>query len=143
MTESNNHTLTDNQNEQALNSLRNEIESLKFQLKKKEDRIAALVPLYRQGLIWHNKNISGPLEAQLLSFPNSKRFDLMDAFAYIVELLEKGDRYFFPKSETQNPVEQKELKKVMADDYADLSYIENMADIAGDNMMKAGRWRQI
>ena len=42
MTESNNHTLTDNQNEQTLNSLKNEIDSLKFQLKKKEDRVASL-----------------------------------------------------------------------------------------------------
>jgi predicted nucleic acid-binding Zn-ribbon protein len=42
MTEPNNHTLTDNQYEQTLNSLRNEIESLKFRLIKKEDRIATL-----------------------------------------------------------------------------------------------------
>jgi predicted nucleic acid-binding Zn-ribbon protein len=42
MTEPNNHTLADNQNEQTLNSLRNEIESLRFQLKKKEDSIADL-----------------------------------------------------------------------------------------------------
>jgi len=42
MTEPNNQTLTDNQNEQTLNSLRNEIASLKFRLKKKEDRIASL-----------------------------------------------------------------------------------------------------
>jgi hypothetical protein len=42
MTEPNNYTLTDNQNEQTLNSLRNEIASLKFRLKKKEDRIASL-----------------------------------------------------------------------------------------------------
>jgi hypothetical protein len=42
MTEPNNQTLTDNQNEQTLNSLRNEIASLKFQLKKNEDRIASL-----------------------------------------------------------------------------------------------------
>ena len=42
MTEPNNHTLTDIQNVQTLNFLRNEIESLKFQLKKKDDRIATL-----------------------------------------------------------------------------------------------------
>ncbi|MGD0624661.1 MAG: hypothetical protein ABSB32_08075 [Thermodesulfobacteriota bacterium] len=42
MTEPNNHALTDNQKEQALNSLRNEIASLKFQLTKKKDRIASL-----------------------------------------------------------------------------------------------------
>jgi predicted nucleic acid-binding Zn-ribbon protein len=48
MTESNNQALTDNQNEQALNSLRYEIESLKFQLKKKEDRIATLDVMLNQ-----------------------------------------------------------------------------------------------
>jgi predicted nucleic acid-binding Zn-ribbon protein len=42
MTEPNNQTLPDNQNEQTLNFLRNEIESLKFTLRKKEDRIADL-----------------------------------------------------------------------------------------------------
>ena len=34
MTESNNHAPTDNQNEQTLNFLRNEIESLKFHTKE-------------------------------------------------------------------------------------------------------------
>ncbi len=48
MTEPNNPTLTDNGNEQAMNSLRNEIESLKFQLKKKEDRIASLDVMLNQ-----------------------------------------------------------------------------------------------
>jgi chromosome segregation ATPase len=42
MTEPTNITSTDNQNEQTLNFLRNEIDSLKFQLKKKEERIASL-----------------------------------------------------------------------------------------------------
>jgi hypothetical protein len=35
MTEPNNHTLTDNQNEQTLNSLRNEIASLKIPTNQK------------------------------------------------------------------------------------------------------------
>jgi len=42
MTDPNNHTPADNQNEQTLNFLRTEIDSLKFTLKKKEDRIASL-----------------------------------------------------------------------------------------------------
>jgi len=42
MTESNNHTLTDNKNEQALDFLRNEIADLKSRLTKKDDRIATL-----------------------------------------------------------------------------------------------------
>jgi phage terminase large subunit-like protein len=61
---------------------------------KKEDRIAALAPLYRAGYVYHNANCCGPLEAQLFSFPKPKRFDLMDALAYLVKMLEMGLRYF-------------------------------------------------
>lgn len=60
----------------------------------KLDRIRSLAPFYRKGLIYHNPQIAKPLELQLMSFPKSKRFDAADAAAYIVELLEAGDRYF-------------------------------------------------
>jgi phage terminase large subunit-like protein len=63
---------------------------------KKNDRIAMLNPLYRLGYIYHNKNVSHTLENQLMAFPKSKRDDVMDAFAYVVELLELGERYFAP-----------------------------------------------
>jgi len=63
---------------------------------KKEDRIAMLNPLYRLGYIFHNKNVTQILESQLIAFPKSKRDDVMDAFAYIVEMLELGERYFAP-----------------------------------------------
>jgi phage terminase large subunit-like protein len=68
----------------------------------KEDRVKALVPFYRRGLILHNSDamVCAPLEQQLLSFPRSKYWDVMDATAYIVELLELGERYFSPTSET-------------------------------------------
>lgn len=65
----------------------------------KEERIAALLPLYRQGLVWHNKNVCHGLEAQLLSYPHPERWDIMDAFAYIVELLDEGGRFFSPAYE--------------------------------------------
>ena len=61
---------------------------------KKEDRIAAMVPFYRQGFVYHNKNCAQGLEAQLLSFPRCRRFDIIDALAYFVEMLELGNRYF-------------------------------------------------
>jgi phage terminase large subunit-like protein len=61
---------------------------------KKEDRIAMLNPLYRLGYIWHNRNVSQVLESQLIAFPKSKRDDVMDACAYLVEMLELGERYF-------------------------------------------------
>jgi len=67
---------------------------------KKEDRIAMLNPLYRLGYIWHNKNISQILESQLIAFPKSKRDDVMDATAYLVEMLELGERYFAADAST-------------------------------------------
>ena len=57
MTEPDNHPLTDNQNEQTLNSLRNEIASLKFQLKKKDDRIASLDVMLNTVMESHNAEI--------------------------------------------------------------------------------------
>jgi chromosome segregation ATPase len=57
MTEPNNHTLTDNQSDQALNSLRNEIASLKFRLTKKDDRIASLDALLNTLMESHNAEV--------------------------------------------------------------------------------------
>jgi phage terminase large subunit-like protein len=106
-------------------------------------RIAALVPYYRQGLIWHNQNVSGPLEAQLLSFPNSKRLDCMDAMAYIIELMEKGERYFFAKMDKADEKEYEkskpsndEFELVMPDDYGDRI-------VDGDRIVESGSWRSI
>ncbi len=77
----------------------------------KADRIKALVPFYRQGLIYHNKTICGPLEMQLLSYPRAKYWDVMDCFAYVVELLEMGTRYMFP-----------EAVRSIEDEFKDLDY---------------------
>ena len=62
--------------------------------KGKIKRIGALVPYYRQGYIFHNKNCCAKLEGQLLSFPRSGLVDVADATAYIIEMLEIGGRYF-------------------------------------------------
>ena len=57
MSEPNNHTITDNQNEQTLNYLRNEIASLKSRLTKKEDRIASLDALLNSLMGSHNAEV--------------------------------------------------------------------------------------
>jgi len=80
--------------------------------KSKLERISALVPFYRQGLVYHNKAVASALEAQLLWFPKSKRIDIADALAYIVQLLEDGSRYFQP------------TQKNMKDEFADLDFDE-------------------
>ena len=69
---------------------------------KKEHRIKELVPYYRGGYIYHNASCAGikKLEQQLLMFPRSALWDLMDAEAYIIEMLELGERYFSPKEDT-------------------------------------------
>lgn len=67
--------------------------------KGKAQRVKSLAPLYRQGLVYHNKANCKALEQQLLSFPKAKRWDLMDAAGYIVEILEKGQRYMEPWEE--------------------------------------------
>ena len=65
----------------------------------KEERIEALRPFYRMGFIYHNKSACNQLEGQLISFPHSKKKDVMDALAYVVEMLEIGERYWIPRME--------------------------------------------
>lgn len=64
--------------------------------KGKQKRVRSLVPLYRSGLVYHNPQCTKALEAQLLSFPRPKRWDIMDALGYISEILERGGRYMSP-----------------------------------------------
>lgn len=79
---------------------------------KKEHRVKELVPYYRGGYIYHNASCAytRKLEQQLLMFPRSALWDMMDCLAYIIEMLELGERYFSP---TENPddaeAEYKEL----------------------------------
>jgi len=65
---------------------------------KKEQRVKELVPYYRGGYIYHNATCATmrKLEQQLLMFPRSALWDLMDAEAYLIEMLELGERYFSP-----------------------------------------------
>lgn len=70
---------------------------------KKDTRVAALAPFYRLGYIYHNPRCCDKLESQLLMFPRSKYWDVMDAAAYIVELLELEGDYFDPGSYMDSP----------------------------------------
>jgi len=68
---------------------------------KIEKRVPALVPFYRRGQVYHNRAVCTAMESQLLSFPKCRRFDIIDAEAYIVELLEVGMKYFCSESEEE------------------------------------------
>lgn len=72
--------------------------------KGKTLRVKELVPYFRGGYIYFNKACATikKLESQLLMFPRSKLWDLMDCLAYIIEMLELGERYFSPKSDPED-----------------------------------------
>lgn len=80
---------------------------------KKEERIASMVPFYRNGHVIHNEDDAGILEGQLLSFPRCTRFDAIDALAYFVKLFDIGNRFF--DSENPDEDEFEELKKMNQD----------------------------
>jgi predicted phage terminase large subunit-like protein len=80
---------------------------------KKELRIKELVPYYRMGYIYHNASCENmkKLEGQLLMFPRSALWDIMDCEAYIIEMLELGERYFSPNDNPEDSeAEFKELE---------------------------------
>ncbi|GAF73751.1 unnamed protein product, partial [marine sediment metagenome] len=87
---------------------------------KKELRVKELVPYYRQGYIYHNAACADvkKLEQQLLMFPRSRLWDIMDCEAYIIEMLELGERYFSPKD---NPED-------IESEYDDLDYEESISN---------------
>ncbi len=80
---------------------------------KKEHRIKELVPYYRGGYIYHNAACMGikKLEQQLLMFPRSALWDIMDGEAYLIEMLELGERYFSPNDNpTDSEAEYKQIQ---------------------------------
>ena len=76
MTEPNNESPTDNQNEKIIDSLRNEIASLKSQLKKKEARISSLDVMLNQIMESHT--------AEVRAYE-----DLKDKLEDVIEMLRK------------------------------------------------------
>jgi chromosome segregation ATPase len=57
MTEPNNQSLTDNKNEEIIDSLTSEIASLKFRLTKKDDRISSLDAMLNTLMESHNAEV--------------------------------------------------------------------------------------
>lgn len=70
---------------------------------KKEERIANSAPNYRLGYMYHNKDNCGKLETQLLGFPRSKLWDVMDATAYIPKVMDELSYYFDPPDLGDDP----------------------------------------
>ena len=94
---------------------------------KKEDRVKALIPLYRSGYIYHNPEVCERLEKQLVSFPASRLWDIMDALAYAVELFLLGDRFFSPNFSLMPEVPSKdEMMQAYTDEYGEEFTLDDM-----------------
>jgi hypothetical protein len=111
------------ENEMRFRNIHVIFEKLKARAKK-ELRIAALVPYYRNGYIYHNIEDSGKLEKQLMSYPRSKLWDLMDCEAYLIPLMDKLMWMFDPMGEDielgTSEHEYKQLMNESSMDYAQL-----------------------
>ncbi len=64
--------------------------------KAKEERVAMLAPYYQNGYIYHNGACCDKLESQLIGFPRSKLWDVMDALAYIIPMIDELNWMFDP-----------------------------------------------
>lgn len=88
--------------ETEIRKLRTPVNFMPMQAKgHKEDRVKGLVPYYRQGYIYHNPNCCTKLESQLLMFPNSKLWDVMDALGYLPKILDDNFIYFDPEDDVE------------------------------------------
>ena len=78
----------------------------------KDARIASMATYYRQGLVYHNKDGLEGYEMQLLTFPNSKYKDRIDAAAYIGQLLESKIIYMTPNNTEDFATPEHEYEKL-------------------------------
>jgi hypothetical protein len=83
-------------------------------------RIASLIPYYQAHRIKHNFSGSAQFESQLISFPRSKRMDVMDAAAYIVKMMNDEQIYFGDQMEVKLPP-----LNSYKDEYAGLHYVDD------------------
>lgn len=94
-------------NEMEVRDVRLIYEELKA-VGSKAERIAALAPYYIQGYVYHLEGACGALEAQLLSFPKSRLWDVMDMFAYMIKLMVQMD-YYFSSEDSSEGAEDEEV----------------------------------
>ena len=87
----------------------------------KTKRVKGLSPWYRQGLVFHNKLVCNVLEHQLMSFPRSKFWDVMDIFGYIVEMLDDNN-VFMPADENAEERYASEVERELAKLYSNDDY---------------------
>lgn len=82
----------------------------------KKLRVGKLSTYYAEGVIEHNLPACTGLEAQLVGFPWSKRWDVMDALAILPKILEDGSMYFTYFGKQTEVDEEKDYQKLLDED---------------------------
>ena len=78
-------------------------------------RVSSMAPMYKAGYVYHKYgNTCQQLEGQLMSFPKSKKWDIMDIIGYITELLDSGNLFFTPEEDyvNQSIAARKEMEEL-------------------------------
>ena len=89
----------------------------------KKGRVASLIPFYRQGVVYHNRANCARYEQQLLHYPRSKLWDIMDAGAYITEILDEYHMFFMPVTQiTEGKEIDSEYKQLESEDLEEIHY---------------------
>ena len=81
----------------------------------KPQRVGALAPYYKMGFIYHNKEKCQKLESQLLMFPRSKLWDVMDCLSHLMPLMDQFSYFFDPEDFGSESVDE-EFKDMLDDD---------------------------
>lgn len=86
--------------------------------KASKKRSGQLVPKYRQGLIYHNKNCCGSLEINLAQWPRPAMWDEIDCVSGVPYVLEAGDRYFeFSETDIEKEYEEIDYEPALSDSW--------------------------
>lgn len=83
---------------------------------KKPERVASLAPYYNLGYIYHNKACCQKLESQLLMFPRSKLWDVMDCLSHLINLMDEFAYYFDPNDFDPEEEDEKEFDNLTLED---------------------------
>jgi hypothetical protein len=111
---------------------------------KKEARAGMLETIYRRGQVWHERDIAHLIEMSLLSYPRPAEWDVLDAAAYLFEVMEQGKAYMTGgRDEAQTDKDDEQIFKELdiRDRLDDLDDLRDDDDPAGLPLYRDdGRW---
>lgn len=101
--------------------------------KPKVRRFRPVIGLYQKGLIEHNKQFSQILEADLVSFPSPRKWDILDCIGYIPQMLEEAGIYMLGAGPEISPEERAELEEweIAEKEFEHLTYEEPIGNWPG------------